>query len=800
LPRLSSQATEAARYAVRVARAPVALRACTSVGPWARVAGGAPAIENAGRIELGAHVLLNSSFSPVRLSTGPAGAITIGERTVINFGTSVSALERVTIGANVSIGPNCILSDSPLETAHRGDVTPAPVTLGDGAWLAGQVTLLPGAEVGAGSVITAGSIVQGVIPPGVIAGGIPARVLRQLTPGEPTPAEATSPAPAGASAVSAASAPASAAAPAPAAKSEATPAAGPGCLVPPTSGKAGRPADAKSLRATVISDFTVDDYAWRLTEDLALPYVDAEVAPFGQVVPSLLGLAAQADAPELAVVWTRPQSVSPAFQRALEYDALDAAALSAEVDAFADLLLQAAQKVRCLLVPTWTVPAFNRGWGLTDGRANGLTRALTAMNLRLMERLGDVANVFVLNTQRWVEVGGKHAQNPKLWYMGKVAYSAEVLDEAVRDTKAALTAITGGARKLVVVDLDDTMWGGIVGDAGWENLRLGGHDAVGESFVEFQRALKALKRRGIVLAIASKNEESVALEAIRKHPEMVLKEDDFVAWRINWNDKAANIASIAKELNLGLQSVVFLDDNPVERGRVREQLPEVLVPDWPEDKLLYTSTLLSLGCFDTPTLTREDLERTSMYIAERKRSADVAPVGNMTEWLASLGIRVTASGLNAANLARTTQLLNKTNQLNLTTRRLTEPELEAWVKGEGRDLYVVSVADKYGDSGLTGIVSTETRDGVTSVVDYVLSCRVMGRKVEETLVHLAVQAAQRRGAKVVGAQLIPTKKNKPCLDFWKERSGFTAHEEHRFTWDTGQPYPCPETITLSFER
>ena len=172
--------------------------------------------------------------------------------------------------------------------------------------------------------------------------------------------------------------------------------------------------------------------------------------------------------------------------------------------------------------------------------------------------------------------------------------------EAAADIRAAFVGLRGAAKKLLVLDLDDTLWGGIVGDAGWENLRLGGHDPQGESFADFQRAIKNLKRRGVVLALVSKNEESVALEAIRNHPEMVLKEDDFVGWRINWTDKARNIAELATELNLGLQSVVFIDDNPVERARVREALPEVFVPEWPEDKLLYASAFGQLRCFDAP--------------------------------------------------------------------------------------------------------------------------------------------------------------------------------------------------------
>ena len=249
--------------------------------------------------------------------------------------------------------------------------------------------------------------------------------------------------------------------------------------------------------------------------------------------------------------------------------------------------MKAASAYRSVFVPTWTQPSYERGLGLIDLREGGVARALHAMNHRLFEKLAAAGNVYVLDAERWMARVGKNAQPPKSWYIGKVPFHAEVFAEAARDIHAALGALAGRARKLLVLDLDDTMWGGIVGDVGWENLRLGGHDGTGEAFVDFQRAVKGLTRRGIVLAVVSKNEEATALEAIRKHPEMVVREEDLVAWRINWNDKAQNILEIVKELNLGLQSVVFIDDNPVERARVREALPEVLVPEWPEDKHLY---------------------------------------------------------------------------------------------------------------------------------------------------------------------------------------------------------------------
>ncbi len=465
------------------------------------------------------------------------------------------------------------------------------------------------------------------------------------------------------------------------------------------------------------------------------------------------------------------------------------------MDAFCNLVLKNAESYKTVFVPTWAVPPQQRALGMIDARQGGVTRALAAINLRLMERLESASNVFVLNAQRWIEVAGRAAQQPKLWYLGKLPFHADVFAEAARDIKAALFGLSGGARKLLVLDLDDTVWGGIVGDAGWENLRLGGHDSVGEAFVDFQRTAKNLKRRGVVLAIASKNTESVALEAIRSHPEMVLKEDDFVAWRINWQDKARNIAEIASELNLGLQSVVFIDDNPVERARVREALPEVFVPEWPDDKLLYASTLSALRCFDAPSLSKEDLERTELYTAERKREASRVEVGSIDDWLKSLEIVVHVSPVNANNLARTIQLLNKTNQLNLSTRRYTEAELTAWLASPDHDLWTVSVSDRFGDAGLTGIVGVEYESDLANVSDFVLSCRVMGRKVEETLLYLAVSAARRRGLRRVRARYLPTKKNSPTLEFLR-RSGFQA-EGNDFLWDASHEYVCPEVIRLT---
>ncbi len=548
-------------------------------------------------------------------------------------------------------------------------------------------------------------------------------------------------------------------------------------------------------RGALIADFTIDELALHLRQPAGVMALEGEAAPFGQVVQTLLQEPAPGAA-DFAVVWTRPTSAIPSFARVAGVQPVPLENLLAEVDQFCELVVRGAARYRFAFVPTWTAAPYERGLGLVDGREAGVAHALAAMNLRLMDNLAR-SNAYVLDAQRWLARVGKNACSPKLWYLGKVPFHSEVFAEAAREIRAAVVALTGGTRKLLVLDLDDTLWGGIVGDVGWENLRLGGHDGLGEAFVDFQRAVKNLTRRGIVLAVVSKNEEATALDAIRRHPEMVLREDDFVAHRINWNDKAQNILELSRELNLGLQSVVFIDDNPVERARVREALPEVLDPDWPADTHRYRSALASLPCFDVPAVSKEDAERTALYAAERERERLQANVSSMAEWLKSLGIVVRAEPLGPGNLPRTTQLLNKTNQLNLSTRRLTESELLEWSAGPGRQVWAIHVRDRFGDAGLTGIVSVETSGADSKIVDFVLSCRVMGREVEGAMVHLAVEHARARGAAQVEALFVPTSKNKPCLSFW-QRSGFASDDGARFVWEGGA-YALPPAVQLEME-
>ena len=552
----------------------------------------------------------------------------------------------------------------------------------------------------------------------------------------------------------------------------------------------------------LISNFNLSNLAALLSKDEESPMIRAVTAPFGQVMQVLLEPASDlwSKGTQGVVVWTSPESVSPSYRRLLESEEAEPEQLMQEVDEFCGSIKAIPGHVNYIFVPSWVVGPFEKRMGLLDmDLRQGLSLALMRMNLRLVENLQNDSRIFVLDAARWVAVHGEKSFSQRLWYLSKTPFGFEFLKTAAAEIKAAVRALTGETRKLLLVDLDETLWGGIVGDVGWQNVRLGGIDPIGEAFRDFQLGLKALKRRGVLLGIVSKNEESTALEAIRSHPEMVLRQDDFAGWRINWQDKAQNILDLVSELNLGLQSVVFVDDSPVERARVRQALPDVFVPEWPADVMGRKSVLMQLRCFDAPLVTTEDVGRTNMYFAEKKRQAARTEVASLGEWLDSLNIRVAAEPLHEANLDRATQLLNKTNQMNLSTRRMTKEELRNWSQQPENTVFVFRVSDKFGDYGSVGIASFSLPAGNREnahLVDFILSCRAMGRKVEETMLHVMSARARSAGATGLHIAYIPTLKNQPCLRFFESAGLLSNGDAKAFILDLRKAYPKPATTHL----
>ncbi len=548
-------------------------------------------------------------------------------------------------------------------------------------------------------------------------------------------------------------------------------------------------------RVLLLSDVNMANFAGALRSESAAMPIQAVDPGFGTVFQVLHDPTAAAwePKPDLTVIWTRPEGVLPSYAAALSGERVAPEAIVEEVRRFTDAIRGAASRTRWMLVASW-VPTFaSRGLGIIDLHDPSGARALLARaNAELLEALRGLPQCWVVDAAAWAD----NNADRKLWYAAKVPFSPATLRAAARDVRAFLSAATGKARKLVILDLDNTLWGGIVGEEGYQGVRLGGHDPVGEAFVDFQRALLALTRRGVVLAVASKNEESVALEAFRNHPDMVLREQHLAAWRINWRDKSENIREMLEELRLGADAAVFLDDQPAERARVAEAFPTMLVPDWPADGLSSVERLDRLACFDLLGISDEDVARAQSYASERQRRELQASATSSDDWLAQLGVQVKLTPLGDSDLARTAQLLNKTNQMNLRTRRLSEAELLEWTRSGSRSLLVCRVADRFSDFGLTGIISVDVRDGVGHVEDFVLSCRVMTRRVEETLLRAATLEAARLGARELVAEFIPTPRNAPMLSFM-QGSGMASADGQRFTRSTDDVPPPPAGLEIS---
>jgi FkbH-like protein len=306
-------------------------------------------------------------------------------------------------------------------------------------------------------------------------------------------------------------------------------------------------------------------------------------------------------------------------------------------------------------------------------------------------------------------------------------------------------AIRGHSRKVLVLDLDNTLWGGIIGDDGIDRIRLGQGDPRGEAHQDLQRAALALKRRGILLAVSSKNDEALARQAIREHPEMLLREEDFSAMQMNWSDKATNLEVLAERLSLGLDSFVFVDDNPVERAQVRSALPQVLVLELPSDPSEYAAVLLASGAFESIGFSDEDRQRSKHYAANARRDSLAAQSRDLAGFLESLQMRATFVAAGATGWSRFTQLINKSNQFNLTTKRYSEAQVANWVAAPDVLTLQVRLADQFGDNGLICSVIACPRDGAWVLDTWVLSCRVLGRRVEEAVLNEIVRRARAAG-------------------------------------------------------
>ena len=367
------------------------------------------------------------------------------------------------------------------------------------------------------------------------------------------------------------------------------------------------------------------------------------------------------------------------------------------------------------------------------------------------------------------EVGRKQFYSNKMWYMSSMPYSRDGLNAVSNEIDRILGAAFTTRKKIIVLDLDNTLWGGVIGEDGVDGIELSDHKE-GQRYYDFQRQLLEMKNRGIVLGIVSKNNEEDAEAAIRNHPAMLLRDDEFVSRKINWENKALNLKAMEGELNITEGGFIFVDDNPVERETVKGECPDMLVPDFPED----TTELLSFAediWFDYCRPLRvlgEDLKKTQMYQNEAKRKQELESSLNLDDYIAKLEMVADIHRMRDAELERVVQLINKTNQFNVTTKRYTQAEVEEIAADPNNAIYVVYSSDKYGDSGLISVIILIGSEVDVRIDTFLMSCRVMGRKLEDVILNELASKYQR---KMIG-EFVPTAKNAPVKELF-DRLGFS---------------------------
>lgn len=435
------------------------------------------------------------------------------------------------------------------------------------------------------------------------------------------------------------------------------------------------------------------------------------------------------------------------------------------------------REMGCGIILVQTLPAAPLAWaGHLDHSLPGSVQSqVAAYNTGLRHLAQDQALIVLDAGLLAAQLGGMVWFDDALWHRAKVPMALDVIPLYADHVLRLLRAAQGKSAKCLVLDLDNTCWGGVIGDDGLDGIRLGQGSAEGEAFLAIQRYALSLKARGIILAVCSKNDPANARLPFEQHPDMALRLDDIAVFVANWTDKATNILQIARTLNIGSDALVFLDDNPAERARVRQSCPEVMVPEVGDDPSLYPGLLSRAGYFETLALTTDDVKRADQYRANSQRLAQMEMVGDYDSYLASLDMTCEIRPFDATGRARIVQLINKSNQFNLTTRRYSEAEVAAIEADPACLALQVRLTDSFGDNGMISVVIFRKAGDNWHCDTWLMSCRVLKRRVEEAVLGIVAGLAHSQGARRLVGTYIPSSKNGIVADHFAGL-GFAALE------------------------
>lgn len=413
--------------------------------------------------------------------------------------------------------------------------------------------------------------------------------------------------------------------------------------------------------------------------------------------------------------------------------------------------------------------------------ASSVRNLVARLNARLETLCGNLSDCYLIRLSTLVERHGTRLADPgKFWHLGRIAFNGAFANELNQLIIKTMLALRGKTARVLVVDLDNTLWGGVIGDDGLQGIKVGG-DFPGNVFVQIQQTLKALRERGIALAVCSKNTEAVAIEVFEKHPAMVLHLGDFTCLRINWTDKAQNIRQIAEEIGVGLSSICFLDDSPYEREAVRQMLPDVIVPEMPEDITQWPSFILDFPYLASLRLTQEDRERVMRYAVKAQIAKEAVTFANKEDYWQSLEMSLYFLRLSEINMQRVLQLLAKTNQFNMTTQRHTQKDLERLI-ADGAEIIPIGLSDKYSAQEIIGLVillPAGDSPRRMSIDTFLLSCRVLGRSVETGILGWICTHLKQKGCSVLEGRFNETARNLPASNVYPEH-GFEYLGQGRY--------------------
>ncbi len=390
---------------------------------------------------------------------------------------------------------------------------------------------------------------------------------------------------------------------------------------------------------------------------------------------------------------------------------------------------------------------------------NAFINQLRRLNVALCDIAENMPRLLIADVAGdYHRIGAEQAFAPNIYIQSGFVWSLDFMPLAAKRIVDIVKTQQGNFKKCLIIDLDDTIWGGTVGDDGWQNLQLGDL-GIGKAYTEMQYWIKELKQRGVLICVCSKNDEDVAREVFLKHPDMILKPEDIAVFVANWNNKADNIRAIQDELQIGFDSMVFIDNSAFERNMVRSELSEVSVPELPEDPAAYLSYLRTLNLFETSGVTEEDIIRTRQYHEEFLRTESIKHYTDETSYLHSLNMKARIESFNTFNIPRIAQLTQRSNQFNLRTIRYTDTEIEAISQSEQHTGMAFSLSDKFGKYGLISVVILEKRESLIFIDTWLMSCRVLNRRVEHFVMNTIADAARKMGFEEIVAEYKPTAKN-----------------------------------------